>query len=60
MKPSPWSIVDSLSECCPPTVPVAELYFPDAVRSAKLKIYQQQWLSFYQFKLRQEGALIGE
>ncbi|ENK9467655.1 carbohydrate kinase [Salmonella enterica] len=44
----------------PPTVPVAERYFPDAVRSAKLKIYQQQWLSFYQFKLRQEGALIGE
>ncbi|MDI4740213.1 hypothetical protein MJN54_32040, partial [Salmonella enterica subsp. enterica serovar Kentucky] len=33
----------------PPTVPVAERYFPDAVRSAKLKIYQQQWLSFYQF-----------
>ncbi|WP_256864867.1 hypothetical protein, partial [Salmonella enterica] len=30
------------------------------VRSAKLKIYQQQWLSFYQFKLRQEGALISE
>ncbi|MGS8722737.1 hypothetical protein ACQWB2_26900, partial [Salmonella enterica subsp. enterica serovar Infantis] len=27
---------------------------------AKLKIYQQQWLSFYQFKLRQEVALIGE
>ncbi|EKJ0211556.1 carbohydrate kinase, partial [Salmonella enterica] len=44
----------------PPTVPVADRYFPDAVRSAKLKIYQQQWLSFYQFKLRQEGALIGE
>lgn len=43
-----------------PSVPVAGRYIPDEIRSAKLKIYQHQWLAFYQFKLLHEGALIDE
>ena len=55
--------VGALLIACPeitsPPVTVARRYFPDAERSAKLKIFQQQWSAFYQFKLQQEGVLIG-
>ena len=47
-------------EVIPPAVPVAERYTPDALRSAKLKEYQQQWLEFYRFKLFQEGVITDE
>ncbi|AHF77223.1 Putative sugar kinase [Sodalis praecaptivus] len=40
----------------PPTVSIARRYIPDAIRSAKLKTFKQQWLTFYQFKLLQEGV----
>lgn len=41
----------------PPPVTVDERYIPDATRFTKLKILQQQWRAFYQFKLLQEGVL---
>lgn len=42
----------------PPPVTIAGRYIPDATRTAKLKVFQQQWLGFYQFKLLQEGVFI--
>ncbi|PNK70086.1 MULTISPECIES: L-fuculokinase [Pantoea] len=44
----------------PPPVPVAARYIPDALRSAKLKLFQQKWLAFYRFKLQQEGSITNE
>lgn len=39
----------------PPEAVVSQRYLPDPSRFRKLKEYQQRWLEYYRFKLRQEG-----
>ncbi len=56
---STGALLIACPDIVPPPVPVSERYIPDAIRSAKLKVYQQRWLAFYHFKLRKEGILIG-
>lgn len=52
--------VGALLIACPevelPPIKLTARYIPDPNRSAKLKIFQRQWLSFYRFKLQHEGV----